>query len=326
MLIWRLFPFDGRGGFGGAVVYDTVDAVDLADAIACHADDGVGDFRPVRRDCVVGVDCAEGYHMSVQSFAVLDAGGEGVVDDCEVLPNLVAESRIFDFFTEDCVRFSQYFEFFASDFAYATHAETRAGEGLTVNDEIGETERSADFADFVFVEVAYGFDKSLETDIFGESADVVVGFDEFVLAVRTALDDVGENGALREEFDLTEFLGFVLEYADKFVADYLTFLFGVGYALESVKEPIHRVDRDEVHAELTFENFLHLFEFAFAEESVIDEYANEGFGCRLVDECRANRTVDAARKSEEDAFAFEFRRKFFKLLLDEVFVHKKILL
>lgn len=321
-----LFPFDGRGGFGGAVVHDAVDAVDLADTIACRADDGVGNFRPVRRDCVVGVDCAEGYHMSVQSFAVLDAGGEGVVDDCEVLPDLVAESRIFDFFTENCVRFSQYFEFFASDFAYATHAEAGAGEGLTVNDEIGETERSADFANFVFVEVAYGFDKSLETDIFGESADVVVGFDEFVLAVRTALDNVRENGALCKEFDLTEFLCLVLEDADELVTDDLAFLFGIGHALESVKEAILRIDCDEVHAELTFENFLHLFEFALAEKTVIDEYANEGFGCRLVDECRANRTVNTSRKSEEDAFAFEFRRKFFKLLLDEVFVHKKILL
>lgn len=56
-LSFILLPFDGRRGFGGAVVDDAVDSVDLTDTIACRADDGVGNFRPVCRDCVVGVDC-----------------------------------------------------------------------------------------------------------------------------------------------------------------------------------------------------------------------------------------------------------------------------
>ena len=73
------------------------------------------------------------------------------------------------------------------------------------DDVFGESEEGAELADFVFEEVAEGFDE-FEAELFGETADVVVEFDVGGAAPGFAagdgvagFDDVGVEGALGEE-------------------------------------------------------------------------------------------------------------------------------
>ena len=150
----------------------------------------------------------------------------------------------------------------------------------------------------------------------------MVGFDQFVFAVGTALDDVGKNGALGKKFDFSEFFGFFLEHADKLFADDFTFLFGVGNADEFVEETVLGVHRYEVHSELLFKHFAHLLEFALAEQTVVDENADEVVADGFVNECGAHRTVDAAGKPEQHFFVADLFAYGGNLLFDEVLVHR----
>lgn len=54
----------------------------------------------------------------------------------------------------------------------------------------------------------------------------MVGLDDRGLAAETALDYVRVDCSLRKEIDSTDFLGFLLEDADEFLADYLRFFSG----------------------------------------------------------------------------------------------------
>lgn len=319
----RLLPLDGGRGFCGDVVDDAVDALDLLhDAGGRGAQHGVGQLHPIGGDGVVGVDGAQGDHVLIRSAARgVHARGEAVVDDGEVLPHLGAEPRLFDLFAEDGVRVTQDGELLAGDLAYASHAETGAGEGLTVDDEIGQTQLASDFAHFEFVKVADGLHQTLEADVLGQTAHVVVGLDQLVLAVGAALDDVGEDGALGEELHLAQLLRLFLEHADELFTDDLALSFGVGDALQLVKETIRGVDRHEVHAELILEDLLHLFELALAQQPVIDEDADEVAADRFVYERGAHRAVHAAGKPEQHLFVTDLCADGGNLLFDEILFH-----
>ena len=97
-----------------------------------------------------------------------------------------------DFFEKNFVGLAEEVEFFFGDFADAADGEAGAGEGVTPDDVFGEAEEEAHFADFVFEEIAEGFDE-LEAELFGEAADVVVEFD--VLAVPPAVLAAGDGVA-----------------------------------------------------------------------------------------------------------------------------------
>lgn len=317
------FPLDSGGGFCGDVVDDAVDAFDLFhDAGGRGAQHGIGQFHPIGGDGVVGVDGAQGDHMLIRSAARgVHTGGKAVVDDGEILPHFCPESGFFYLFAEDKVRIAQNGEFLASDLADASHAEAGAGEGLAVDDEIGQTERASDLADFEFVKVADGLHQALKADVGGQTAHVVMGLDQLVFAVGAALDDVGEDGALRQELHLAELLRFFLEDADELFADDLTLLLGVGDALQLVEEAVLGVHGDEVHAELTPEHLLHLLELALAQKPVIDEDADEVVADRLVDERGAHRAVHAAREPEQHFLVADLSTDGVNLLFDEIFVH-----
>ena len=108
---------------------------------------------------------------------------------------------------------------------------------------VGESKFFSDEAYFVFVEAFEGF-YELKLQVFGESADIVVGFDE-LCSVFSGFDDVGIDGALDEETGVCDLGCFFFEDANEFFADDFSFLFGVGDAFESLEEAIFGVDVDE---------------------------------------------------------------------------------
>ena len=76
---------------------------------------------------------------------------------------------------------------------------------MAVDHVVGEAEFEADFADFVFEEFAQGFDQ-FELHVLGETAHVVVGFDDVGAAGFRGggFDHVRVNGVLGKRVDIGE--------------------------------------------------------------------------------------------------------------------------
>ena len=94
-----------------------------------------------------------------------------------------------------------------------------AGERLTADQIFGQAQLTASLTHLVFEQVAQRLHQLLEVHGVGQAADVVVALDNGGLTAQTALDDIGVNGTLCEEIDLTDPLCLFLKDADELLAD-----------------------------------------------------------------------------------------------------------
>ena len=318
ILLIRLLPLDGRGRFGGEVITDPVDPRDLAKDAVCnfheHRPGHLLDVGGHRVDCV---DRAQDDGVLEAARVVFHADRFKIGDDGEILPDGLVEPGDVELLAEDCVRFTHGLEALAGDRAEAADPEPGAGEGLAVDHAVGQAERGAAGAHLVLEELAQRFDK-LEREVVGQAADVVVGFDHLG-GLGAALDDVGIDGALREEIDPLELAGLLLEDADKLRADDLAFLFRVRDARQLAEEPLARVDVDEVCAQLVPEDPHDLFRLPLAEQAVVDVHAGELVTDGAQQERGHDRAVHAAREGEQHPAGADLSADELDLVGDEVF-------
>src|SRR5262245_39561524 len=85
------------------------------------------------------------------------------------------------------------------------------------------------------------------------------------------LDDVGIERSLTEEVERTQQLGLLLEDADELIANRAPLFFGISDALEPGKEPVSRIDEDELHAKISAKHLAHNFGFIEPQQPVVDE-------------------------------------------------------
>jgi hypothetical protein len=167
------------------------------------------------------------------------------------LPNFAIEAGATYFFHYYGVGILKNQKVFASNLAEEPYGQARTRKRVFQKDLVGKAKVPAYAADFVFEEVAQGFDEG-KRHIFGQAPDVVVGFDGGGGAFDgDGLDDVWVESALYEPGDFAvgfaflELLGFLGEDRDEFPANDFAFLFGVGYADKLVQEAVGGVDADD---------------------------------------------------------------------------------
>ena len=198
-----------------------------------------------------------------------------------------------------------------------------------MDDLFRQTELGADFADFVFEELAQRLDE-LEFHPLRQAADIVVGFDQGrgIAGDGDALDDVGVKRTLREpaKFRLPacgfgsaarELRDRIVEDPDEFVADELALALGVGHAAELREEAPGSIHILELDAEIFAEDALDGLGFAGAEEAIVDENAGELVSDGLVEERRGDAGIDAAGKAEDDVIGADLLAKLGAGVLDE---------
>ena len=95
--------------------------------------------------------------------------------------------------------------------------------------------------------------------------------------------------------------GFLLEDGDEFVADDFAFLLGIGDAGEFAEEEIGGINGVDVEAELVAQVLLHVLEFVFAQDAVVDEDAGELVADGAMDEDGGHGGIDAAGEAADDA-------------------------
>ncbi len=239
--------------------------------------------------------------MLVGAAIAHDADGADGEDGGEGLGGGAVEIFGDDFFEEDFVGLAEDGEFFGGDFADAADGEAGAGEGVAPDDVFGEAEEEAEFADFVFEEVAEGFDE-VEAEFSGEAADVVVELDVGSGAgvAMAGFDDVGIEGALGEEFCVGDGEGFAFEDVDEDFADDFAFLLRVGDVGEGFEEVIGGVDDAEIDFEVIAESGFDGLAFVFSEEAVVDEDAGELGADGFVEECGEDGGIDATGEAADD--------------------------
>ena len=82
------------------------------------------------------------------------------------MPHFLVEPSVAEFLAKDSIGFAHGFETVARDGAEASYAEPRAGEGLTINHIVRQTEFETASAYFVLEELLEGFNEA-ELKVFG---------------------------------------------------------------------------------------------------------------------------------------------------------------
>lgn len=140
-----------------------------------------------------------------------------------------------------------------------------------------DSKLKACLADLILKKIAERLDDFLEVYIVRKAADIVVGLDDRGLAAETALDYVRVDCSLRKEIDSTDFLGFLLEDADEFLADYFTFLLRFCYSCELAVVTFLCIYPYKVKVKLAVrtEYLLNLIALILTEKAVVNEHAGK---------------------------------------------------
>ena len=290
----KLFPLDGADGLGGQVVEDAVDALNfVGDALGDVLQQLEGDVLHGGGHSVGGVDGADDGGPCIVALAVSDADGLHVGHGDKVLPDLAGKAVELKLLAEDSVSLAQGVQTVTGDGAKAAHAQTGAGEGLTVDHAVGQTQSIADNAHFVLVQQ---LDRlyQLKLHILGQTANIVVG----LYAVR--LKYIGVNGALSKEAHAVELGSLFVKDLDKFVADDLALLLGIADTFQQSEEAVGSVIVDQVCIQLLAENFDNLFALALAHETVVDVHAGELLADGLDKQGSNNGRVNTAGEGQQN--------------------------
>ena len=163
-----LFPFNRCGWFTGNIVDDAVDVVYFVyDAARDFIEDVVRNAGPISRHEVGRRDTAQGQGVVIGSEVAHDADGAVVGEDGKVLIDVALHAGIGDFFAEDGIGIAEDVQFFFGDFTHDADGQTRTREGLAPYEVFGKAKFSPEFANFVFKEVAKGFDEPLKSTTAG---------------------------------------------------------------------------------------------------------------------------------------------------------------
>ena len=116
----------------------------------------------------------------------------------------------------------------------------------------------------------------------------------------TAFQDIGIDGALRQELDVVLLAGFFFKHTDELGADDLALLLRIGNTGQFVQETVHGIHIDQVGVHLVAEDLDYLLRFAFAKQTVIDMNADQLLADGLDQQGRDDRAVHTAGQGEQD--------------------------
>ena len=129
-----LFPLHRGGGFGGNVIADTVNALDLVDNAHRHpVQHIIGNAGPVSGHEVVGGHGPEGQSVVIGAAVAHDAHRAGVGQDGKVLVDTVVQTGPGDLIPEDKVGLTEGVGLLLGDVADDADGQAGTGEGLAGN-------------------------------------------------------------------------------------------------------------------------------------------------------------------------------------------------
>ena len=256
--------------------------------------DGTDDDRPVKGALVIP-----------------DAHAFEVGHNGEILPHLALQAVLGKLLPQNGVGFPNCLQTIPGNGTQAAHTKAGAGEGLTENHIVWQTQRLAHYTHLVLEEEAHRLHQ-LKLEIFRQTTHVVMRLH------TAALENIRIDGALRQEFNSLQLARLFLEDTDKLCADNLALLLRFGYALQLRKEAIHSVHIDEVGIHLITEDLDDLFRLTFAQQAVIHMHTDQLFSDGADQQRRHNRGIYAAAECQQHLLIPDLGTDFFDLLGDEL--------
>lgn len=133
-----------------------------------------------------------------------DAGQYG-----KILIDLAIQPSQCDFLAENGVSVFQYIQLVGCNSPSTRIARPGAGKGWRQIKRIGDAQLRAAGTHFVFEQIAQRFNNAFESDVFRQTADVVMTFDHRRIA-SSAFDNVRINRPLAQKFHFAQFAGILL--------------------------------------------------------------------------------------------------------------------
>src|SRR5262249_24481392 len=273
----RSLPFNSRRRLGGDVVDDARDPGHLVDdAPRDVVEELVRQVRPVRGHEIHRLDRTQRDDVVVPAPIAHHPDRAHRQEHRERLTHALVEIVTAQLFDEDCVGPSQQVGIFLAHLAEDAYREAWAGKGMAIDHVARQAELDPEPPHFVLEELAQWLDE-LEMHALRQSPDVVMRLDDVRLAGARAggFDDVGVDGALRQEAHVLQAVRLLVEYLDEDAANDLALGLRVGHPRESREEARPGIDADHVHAKMLCEGAHHLLRLAEPQQPVIDEHAGE---------------------------------------------------
>ena len=251
------------------------------------------------------------------------------------LADVPVQPGLLDLFDENVVGLARNADLLARNLAKDADRDTRTGEGVAPDKLLVDAKLDAQGADFVFEELAQGFDE-LEVHVCRKATDVVVRLDGLGRALEgERLDDVWVQGALEEPFNLAcvgrvvgcfgNLLCFLLEDLDESVADDFALLLRVvGDALEAAEEEIGGVDDGQIDTQALLERLLDLLGLVQAQHTVVDHDGVEAVANGLLHQLSGDSGVDTTADGANDLALFSDKLPDARNLLVDELAHGPI--
>src|SRR5690606_22821532 len=215
-----------------------------------------------------------------------------------------AADRVFgapELFDEDGIGLAQQFSVLVLDLAQDAHSKAWAGERMAIDHGRRQAQGDTQLSNFVLEQLAQRLEQ-LQIERIGQTTNIMMRFDGNSLARLGAgrFDHVRVDGALGQPAGVGQFAGFGLEYFNKFLANDLALLFGVGDAGQLAHELFGGIDVDDLHAEVITKGVHDLLGFVQAQEPVINKYAGQLVADGLMNERSRHRRIYTARQAQYD--------------------------
>ena len=196
MVAAKSLPLDCGGRLRSNVPDDAIDALYLrGDLLGDHRDELERKFDDACLDELRRRNGADRDNITERARSVDNADGLYIRHDREELLGLLIEFGLGHLVAEDEISLAEDVEFLLRKFAEAADSETWTRERLTHDELFGNAEKLADLAYLILIKILDGLDKTFETEILGQSADVVVSLDGLVTPYA-GLCNIGENRTL----------------------------------------------------------------------------------------------------------------------------------
>ena len=207
------------------------------------------------------------------------------------------------FFANNGICILQNLKLFRAYCANDADSQTRAGEGLTVNNMGRQAKGGAQRANLVLEEVVKRLNK-VEVNTFREGDQVVVAFDSGSLSAgfaSTRFNDVRIDGALSHKLHgLAVFCDILCNGEELFPelgTDNLALCFRVGNAVKQLGIALFGMNMNEIHIELLGKYLFNLFRLVLTKQAMVYEYAYQLLAnCLSAQGCNYRR-INAAGKA-----------------------------
>ena len=168
------------------------------------------------------------------------------------------------------------------------NGQARAWERLPIHHGLRQAQRHPQRTHFVFEKVVERLDE-FKANTFGKGDKIVVALYGGGLAARlarSALYDVGVDGALRQVLHAVQLGGLLKEHLPKLGANERALLLGISYARKHPCIALLRLHMHQRHIKPMAKDLLHQFWLALAQHAMIHEDAGEPIAHGTMHKCR----------------------------------------